>query len=102
MANNYRTQPMADNRCNQPKAEYSDEVLTDVLLFTHLVHLPAAYASKPYKYYELFTFHVGLRIAHKVCDHFKYYAMRLAFRTVRRAFKTILLLLDWLGNNQSK
>ena len=38
---------MADNRCNQPKAEYSDEVLTDVLLFTHLVHLPLAYASKP-------------------------------------------------------
>ena len=38
---------MADNRCNQTKAEYSDEVLTDVLLFTHLVHLPLAYASKP-------------------------------------------------------
>ena len=28
-------------------------------------------------YDELFTFHVGLRIAHEVCDHFKYYAMRM-------------------------
>ena len=58
-------------------AEYDGWVLTDVLLFTHLVHLPRAYASKPYKYYGLFTFHVGLRITHKVCDHFKYYAMRM-------------------------
>ena len=59
------------------KAEHIEWFLTDVLLFTHLVHLPAAYASKPYKYYELFTFHVGRRISHKVCDHFKYYAMRM-------------------------
>ena len=59
-----------------------------MLLFTHLVHLPKAYASKPYQYYELFTFHVGLRIKHTfVCDHLKYYALRLAFKTVRRAFK---------------
>ena len=55
------------------------------------------------KYHGLFTFHVGLRITHTfVCDHLKYYALRLAFKIVRRAFKTILLLLDWLGNNQSK
>ena len=31
---------------NQPPAEYIEWFLTDVLLFTHLVHLPAAYASK--------------------------------------------------------
>ena len=30
------------------KAEYIEWFLTDVLLFTHLVHLPAAYASKTY------------------------------------------------------
>ena len=28
------------------KAEHIERFLTDVLLFTHLVHLPAAYASK--------------------------------------------------------
>ena len=28
-------------------AKYNGWVLTDVLLFTHLVHLPKAYASKP-------------------------------------------------------
>ena len=28
------------------KAEHIEWFLTDVLLFTHLVHLPAAYASK--------------------------------------------------------
>ena len=28
-------------------AEYDGWVLTDVLLFTHLMHLPRAYASKP-------------------------------------------------------
>ena len=33
---------------NQPMAEYIEWFLTDVLLFTHLVHLPAAYASKTY------------------------------------------------------
>ena len=44
-------------------------VLTDVLLFTHLVHLPRAYASKPDKYDGLFTFHVGRRFSHKVCDY---------------------------------
>ena len=30
------------------KAEHIEWFLTDVLLFTHLVHLPAAYASKTY------------------------------------------------------
>ena len=28
-------------------------------------------------YHGLFTFHVGLRITHKVCDHLKYYALRM-------------------------
>ena len=36
----------ADNHRNQPPAEHIGWFLTDVLLFTHLVHLPAAYASK--------------------------------------------------------
>ena len=30
------------------EAEHIEWFLTDVLLFTHLVHLPAAYASKTY------------------------------------------------------
>ena len=38
----------ADNHRNQPPAEHIEWFLTDVLLFTHLVHLPAAYASKTY------------------------------------------------------
>ena len=36
----------ADNLVPSHKAEYNGWFLTDVLLFTHLVHLPAAYASK--------------------------------------------------------
>ena len=39
---------MAVNHRNQPTAEYIEWFLTDVLLFTHLMHLPAAYASKTY------------------------------------------------------
>ena len=39
---------MADDHRNQPEAEHIEWFLTDVLLFTHLVHLPAAYASKTY------------------------------------------------------
>ena len=37
---------MAANHRNQPTAEHIERFLTDVLLFTHLVHLPEAYASK--------------------------------------------------------
>ena len=33
---------------NQPPAEHIEWFLTDVLLFIHLVHLPAEYASKTY------------------------------------------------------
>ena len=40
-------QPLADDHRTQPLAKYNGWVLTDVLLFTHLVHLPKAYASKP-------------------------------------------------------
>ena len=39
---------MAANHRNQPKAECNERFLTDVLLFTHLVHLPAADTSKTY------------------------------------------------------
>ena len=72
------------------KAEHNGWFLTDVLLFTHLVHLPAAYASKTVQWiYALRSFK---EISHRLSS----------FETVRRAFETILLLLDWLGNNQSK
>ena len=37
---------MAANHRKSAMAEYIEWFLTDVLLFTHLVHLPAAYASK--------------------------------------------------------
>ena len=39
---------MAANHGKSAMAEYNGWFLTDVLLFTHLVHLPTAYASKTY------------------------------------------------------
>ena len=52
--------------------------LTDVLLFTHLVHLPAAYASKTVQWmYALRSFNeISRRLG--------------SFETVRRAFKNIV------------
>ena len=51
--------------------QYAAETIVKV---THL--------SKPdNKYYNgLFTFHVGRRISHKVCEYLQYYALRLAFQ----------------------
>ena len=59
------------------KAECNGWFLTDVLLFTHLVHLPAAYASKTLQWiYALRSF--------------KENSYRLgSFETVRRAFKIL-------------
>ena len=58
-------------------AEHIEWFLTDVLLFTHLVHLPAAYASKTLQWiYALRSFK---EISRRLCS----------FETVRRTFKVI-------------
>ena len=61
------------------KAEHIGWFLTDVLLFTHLVHLPAAYASKTLQWiYALRSFkEIGRRLS--------------SFETVRRAFENYLV-----------
>ena len=61
-ADNHRNQPSADDHRNQPPAEHIKCFLTDVLLFTHLVHLPMAYASKPILWARWF-------ISQKGCNH---------------------------------
>ena len=69
---------MAANHRNQPTAEHIERFLTDVLLFTHLVHLPEAYASKT----VLWIY---------ASRSFKEISRRLGlFETVRRAFKNIV------------
>ena len=59
------------------KAEHIGWFLTDVLLFTHLVHLPTAYASKTLQWsYALRSFkEIGRRLG--------------LFETVRRALKAV-------------
>ena len=59
------------------KAEHVGWFLTDVLLFTHLVHLPTAYASKTLQWsYALRSFkEIGRRLG--------------LFETVRRALKAV-------------
>ena len=65
--------------CKQPTEK---RFLTDVLLFTHLMHLPQRHMRQNLmiiNYDGLFTFHVGRRIPHKMCDY-KYYATRCSFK----------------------
>ena len=76
--------------CKQPTEK---RFLTDVLLFTHLVHLPRAYASKPDNKKLPWIVYIPCRSEDntQICVWLlKYYALRLAFRTVRRAFKSIV------------
>ena len=54
-------------------------VLTDVLLFTHLVHLPEAYASKPILW--IYALRRLIDINHRL----------RSFETVRRAFENYLV-----------
>ena len=97
--------PQTYMECKQSIVIFNHQVLTDVLLFTHLVHLPAqtgppqaSWASGEsggtsrlnvdtvnsqcdlvaererqnlmiINYDGLFTFHVGRRFSHKVCDY---------------------------------
>ena len=59
------------------KAEYIEWFLTDVLLFTHLVHLPAAYASKTLQW--SYALRSSMDISQKLYSS----------NTVRRAFKVL-------------
>ena len=67
------------------KAEHIEWFLTDVLLFTHLVHLPAAYASKTVLWiYALRSFNdISLRLG--------------SFETVRRTFEVIWCVIAAVG-----
>ena len=53
----------ADDHSPSREAEYNGWFLTDVLLFTHLVHLPVAYASKTKYFSWLLTLRVGQGVA---------------------------------------
>ena len=68
------------------EAEHIEWFLTDVLLFTHLVHLPAAYASKTLQWiYALRSFkEIGRRIG-------SFETVRRALKAVRRTFKSYLV-----------
>ena len=68
------------------KAEYNGWFLTDVLLFTHLVHLPAAYASKTLQWiYALRSFReVSYRLG-------LFETVRRELKAVRRTFKNYLV-----------
>ena len=74
----------ADNHRNQPPAEHIEWFLTDVLLFTHLVHLPTAYASKTVQWmYALRSFkEISRRLG-------SFETVRRAFKIVRRTFEVI-------------
>ena len=68
------------------EAEYNGWFLTDVLLFTHLVHLLAAYASKIVQWsYALRSFK---EISHRLG---LFETVRRALKTVRRAFENYLV-----------
>ena len=47
-------------------AKYNGWVLTDVLLFTHLVHLPKAYASKPILW--IYALRMFKEISQRLCS----------------------------------
>ena len=68
------------------EAEHIEWFLTDVLLFTHLVHLPAAYASKTLQWiYALRSFNeISRRLG-------SFETVRRTLKAVRRTFKNYLV-----------